>query len=141
MQPPSGLVSRGRALARMGPVPGASPNVRSAPVTMTPDQRVDGMTIPENMADGLHVDSIGKAFGKRVVVKSVSLRLRRGEVVGLLGPNGAGKTTCFYMITGLIQPDYGSILLDGQDVTARPAIHRQFGHIAPSKIYGAVIGA
>lgn len=82
------------------------------------------MTIPENMADGLHVDSIGKAFGKRVVVKSVSLRLRRGEVVGLLGPNGAGKTTCFYMITGLIPADHGRILLDGEDITAFPMFQR-----------------
>ena len=52
--------------------------------------------------NGLYVDRIGKTFGARAVVRSVSLRLARGEVAGLLGPNGAGKTTCFYMITGLI---------------------------------------
>ena len=55
--------------------------------------------------DGLYVDRIGKSFGSRAVVKSVSLSLARGEVAGLLGPNGAGKTTCFYMITGLIPAD------------------------------------
>jgi energy-coupling factor transporter ATP-binding protein EcfA2 len=55
------------------------------------------------------------------VVKGVSLRLNRGEVVGLLGPNGAGKTTCFYMITGLIAADYGAIWLDGEDILS-PAL-------------------
>lgn len=74
--------------------------------------------------DGLFVDAIGKSFGDRPVVKSVSLRLKRGEVAGLLGPNGAGKTTCFYMITGLIAVDYGSIYLDGEDITAQPMFQR-----------------
>jgi len=73
---------------------------------------------------GLFVDQVGKSFRRRPVVKSVSLRLARGEVVGLLGPNGAGKTTCFYMITGLISPDYGSIFLDGEDVTGQPMYQR-----------------
>ena len=73
---------------------------------------------------GLLVDNIGKSFRGRAVVKGVSLKLGRGEVVGLLGPNGAGKTTCFYMITGLITADYGSIHLDGQDVTAQPMYQR-----------------
>ncbi|WP_439634717.1 LPS export ABC transporter ATP-binding protein [Glycocaulis sp.] len=82
------------------------------------------MTMPDSSADGLHVESIGKAFGRRVVVKSVSLQLCRGEVVGLLGPNGAGKTTCFYMITGLIPADHGRILLDGQDITSFPMFQR-----------------
>jgi lipopolysaccharide export system ATP-binding protein len=76
------------------------------------------------MTDGLFVDTIGKSFGNRPVVKSVSLRLARGEVAGLLGPNGAGKTTCFYMITGLIPADYGAIYLDGVDVTAQPMYQR-----------------
>ena len=74
--------------------------------------------------DGLYVDRIGKSFGERAVVKSVSLRLGRGEVAGLLGPNGAGKTTCFYMITGLIPADYGAIYLDGQDITPLPMYQR-----------------
>jgi len=75
-------------------------------------------------SDGLFVDAIGKSFGDRPVVKSVSLRLKRGEVAGLLGPNGAGKTTCFYMITGLVAADYGSIYLDGEDITSQPMFQR-----------------
>jgi lipopolysaccharide export system ATP-binding protein len=73
---------------------------------------------------GLVINKIGKSFKKRPVVRSVSLSLRRGEVVGLLGPNGAGKTTCFYMITGLIPVDYGTIELDGHDVTHMPMYRR-----------------
>ena len=75
-------------------------------------------------SEGLFVDAIGKSFGDRPVVKSVSLRLKRGEVAGLLGPNGAGKTTCFYMITGLIPADYGAIYLDGENITAQPMYQR-----------------
>ncbi len=74
--------------------------------------------------EGLFVDRIGKSFRGRAVVKSVSLRLGRGEVAGLLGPNGAGKTTCFYMITGLVAADYGAIYLDGEDITALPMYQR-----------------
>ena len=79
--------------------------------------------VPET-ADGLRVEGIGKSYKERAVVKTVSLTLRRGEAVGLLGPNGAGKTTCFYMITGLVQPDYGTISLDGHDITAQPMYQR-----------------
>ena len=57
---------------------------------------------------GLVVTRIGKSFKQRPVVRSVSLSVKRGEVVGLLGPNGAGKTTCFYMISGLIAADTGT---------------------------------
>jgi len=73
---------------------------------------------------GLAITRIGKSFRKRPVVRSVNLKLRRGEVVGLLGPNGAGKTTCFYMIMGLIPVDYGTIELDGHDVTGLPMYRR-----------------
>jgi lipopolysaccharide export system ATP-binding protein len=73
---------------------------------------------------GLIVTKVGKSFKKRPVVRAVSLTLRRGEVVGLLGPNGAGKTTTFYMITGLIPVDYGTIELDGHDVTSMPMYRR-----------------
>jgi lipopolysaccharide export system ATP-binding protein len=72
------------------------------------------------MIEGLVADSLGKSFKGRQVVNSVSLRVKRGEVLGLLGPNGAGKTTCFYMVMGLIQPDYGNVSIDGQDVTELP---------------------
>jgi lipopolysaccharide export system ATP-binding protein len=70
------------------------------------------------------VTRIAKSFNKRPVVRSVSMSLKRGEVVGLLGPNGAGKTTCFYMITGLIPVDAGAIEVDGYDVTRLPMYRR-----------------
>ncbi len=82
---------------------------------------------PRLIADnflGLMAKDLGKRFDKRPVVRGVSLAIQRGEVIGLLGPNGAGKTTCFYMITGLIQPDYGTITLDGQDLTDLPMYRR-----------------
>ncbi|MEM1102735.1 MAG: LPS export ABC transporter ATP-binding protein [Pseudomonadota bacterium] len=73
---------------------------------------------------GLVVNRIGKSFKGRPVVRGVSLSVKRGEVVGLLGPNGAGKTTCFYMITGLLPVDYGTIELDDHDVTRLPMYQR-----------------
>jgi len=82
------------------------------------------VALPGLAGEGLVVDNIGKSFRGRPVVKGVTLRLRRGEVVGLLGPNGAGKTTCFYMITGLIPVDYGAIYLDGENITAQPMYQR-----------------
>lgn len=75
-------------------------------------------------AQGLAARGLGKQYRRRPVVRDVSLRLSRGEAVGLLGPNGAGKTTCFYMIIGLIAPDFGSITLDGQDLTDLPMYRR-----------------
>ena len=75
-------------------------------------------------SEGLVVTKIGKRFKKRPVLRDVSLRLSRGEAVGLLGPNGAGKTTCFYIISGLITPDSGSIGLDGHDLTELPMYRR-----------------
>ncbi len=81
---------------------------------------------PRLVADnkGLFAKSMGKRFKKRPVVRGVSLHIQRGEVVGLLGPNGAGKTTCFYMITGLVPPDYGSVVLDGNDISDLPMYRR-----------------
>jgi lipopolysaccharide export system ATP-binding protein len=72
----------------------------------------------------LAAHAVQKTFGNRMVVNGASLYVRRGEAVGLLGPNGAGKTTIFYMITGLIRTDSGSIELDGHDVTALPMYQR-----------------
>ncbi len=72
----------------------------------------------------LSAQDISKSFKLRKVVKNLSLEITSGEVVGLLGPNGAGKTTAFYMIVGLISADSGTILLDGQDLTAQP-MHRR----------------
>ena len=65
-----------------------------------------------------------KAYKGRQVVNGVSLGVRAGEAVGLLGPNGAGKTTCFYMVTGLVPVDQGTIHIDGFDVTAMPMYRR-----------------
>ncbi len=72
----------------------------------------------------LGAHSLVKAYKGRRVVNNVSLDLAQGEIVGLLGPNGAGKTTSFYMITGLIRPDEGTILLDQRDITALPMYER-----------------
>ena len=68
--------------------------------------------------------NLGKSYRGRMVVKDVSLYVRRGEAVGLLGPNGAGKTTVFYMITGLVRPDKGAIELDGHDIAHLPMYRR-----------------
>ena len=73
---------------------------------------------------GLRAENLGKQYRSRPVLRDVNLSLQRGEAVGLLGPNGAGKTTCFYLITGLIAPDYGTISLDGQDITELPMYRR-----------------
>jgi len=70
--------------------------------------------------NSLVVSNLAKQYQSRQVVKSVSLTVDSGEVVGLLGPNGAGKTTSFYMIVGLIACDHGQILLNGQDITHHP---------------------
>jgi lipopolysaccharide export system ATP-binding protein len=67
---------------------------------------------------------LAKSYKRRPVVRGVTLTLRRGEAVGLLGPNGAGKTTVFYMITGLIAADQGTISLDGADITHLPMYQR-----------------
>jgi lipopolysaccharide export system ATP-binding protein len=73
---------------------------------------------------GLVVTNLGKSYGKRVVLRDVSLELHRGDVIGLLGPNGAGKTTCFYAIAGLITADTGTVLIDGRDATLLPMYRR-----------------
>jgi lipopolysaccharide export system ATP-binding protein len=89
--------------------------------------RNDGQGHPQPQAAPqgyLAAHGVEKSFVKRKVVKGASLYVRRGEAVGLLGPNGAGKTTIFYMITGLIKADRGSIELDGYDVTQLPMYQR-----------------
>ncbi|WP_181703490.1 LPS export ABC transporter ATP-binding protein [Chthonobacter albigriseus] len=91
--------------------------LRQAQVQRTPP--------PAPSPDGdLVVSNLAKSYRKRQVVRDVSLTLRRGEAVGLLGPNGAGKTTVFYMITGLIPADGGTIALDGHDITGYPMYRR-----------------
>ena len=110
-----------------GTPPGTPKALRKAAIATTP------RTVPETAQAGprlvahnrgLLAKNLGKRFKKRPVVRGVTISLQRGEVVGLLGPNGAGKTTCFYMITGLMPPDYGSIILDGEDISDLPMYRR-----------------
>lgn len=72
----------------------------------------------------LETMSLAKSFGKKNVVRDVSLSVKRGEAVGLLGPNGAGKTTVFTMIMGLIKPTGGEVFLDGKNITRLPLFQR-----------------
>ena len=86
----------------------------------------DGEAAPRLVAEpaGLVARHRGKRYKKRPVLRDVSLSVNRGEAVGLLGPNGAGKTTCFYLITGLIGADTGTITLDEHDITDLPMYRR-----------------
>ena len=72
----------------------------------------------------LELQNIDVAYGKAKILHGFSLTAMPGEILCLLGRNGAGKTTCFYMITGLIPLDYGSVVLDGQDITDLPMYRR-----------------
>lgn len=72
----------------------------------------------------LRADNIVKYYGRKAVVKSVSVQVKQGEIVGLLGPNGAGKTTCFYMMVGLVKPNEGAVYLDNLDITKFPMYKR-----------------
>jgi lipopolysaccharide export system ATP-binding protein len=68
----------------------------------------------------LSIERLGKKYGSRTVVKTVSMKVRSGQVIGLLGPNGAGKTTTFYMAVGMVRPDTGKVMLDDEDITRYP---------------------
>ena len=72
----------------------------------------------------LSVRNLNKSYGKKLVVRDISLDIKQGEVVGLLGPNGAGKTTCFYMIVGLVDASKGSIFIDDLEITDMPMYQR-----------------
>jgi lipopolysaccharide export system ATP-binding protein len=78
----------------------------------------------------LRAEGLRKAYKQRVVVKGSTLEVRQGECVGLLGPNGAGKTTTFYMITGMIRPDAGSVYLDQKNITTTPMYQRARSGVA-----------
>ena len=82
------------------------------------------LSVASETVQGLTVRNLRKSYRKRPVIRDVSLELTRGEVVALLGPNGSGKTTCFYSIAGLVMPDGGQVLIDGQDVTTFPMYRR-----------------
>lgn len=72
----------------------------------------------------LEAQNLQKSYKGRKVVKSVSLSVSEGQVVGLLGPNGAGKTTSFYMVVGLVGPDGGKVTINGKDITEMPMYQR-----------------
>ncbi|PSR14291.1 MAG: LPS export ABC transporter ATP-binding protein [Bacteroidetes bacterium] len=72
----------------------------------------------------LRSENLVKTYGRRTVVKQVSLEVHQGEIVGLLGPNGAGKTTTFYMMVGFIKPNEGNVYLDDEDITNLPMYQR-----------------
>ncbi len=72
----------------------------------------------------LAAENLVRSYGQRTVVRSVSLEVHRGEIVGLLGPNGAGKTTTFYMLTGMIRPNSGAVSLNGDDITGMSMYRR-----------------
>ena len=103
------------------------PQLGNAGIRRGGQNKASGNSLPHivsNTVRSLSVENLGKQYEGRPVVRGVSLSIQRGEVVGLLGPNGAGKTTCFYIITGLIRPDYGTIFLNEQDITELPMYRR-----------------
>jgi lipopolysaccharide export system ATP-binding protein len=94
------------------------------PNDVTPAHAAPVAGVASGRPSRLDVARLQKRYGKRLVVKDVSLAVDAGEVVGLLGPNGAGKTTCFYMVVGLVPLDGGTIELDGSSIAHLP-IHRR----------------
>ena len=108
------------------PQPAARPPAQSAQAGQQLAGRARREADPRQQVRHAYLAAHGgeKSFGSRMVVRGVTLYVRRGEAVGLLGPNGAGKTTVFYMITGLIKADRGRIELDGYDVTPLPMYQR-----------------
>lgn len=84
--------------------------------------------ISSSVKNSLTVKNISKSYGDRPILRDISLLLQKGEIVALLGPNGAGKTTAFYIVTGIIKPDSGTISIGYQNVTSYPIYHRcRFG--------------
>ncbi len=133
---PGRVAPQPQAVAQPDPKPRTAPQERPAPPPLPSAQpnapqpasescyTASSQPLHEPGEGWLTIRAIVKSFKKRTVVRGVSLDVRRGEAVGLLGPNGAGKTTTFYMITGLIPADEGSIKIDGQDVTRLPMYRR-----------------
>ncbi|MEE9166344.1 MAG: LPS export ABC transporter ATP-binding protein [Candidatus Neomarinimicrobiota bacterium] len=82
------------------------------------------MKDPERDGKILMGRGLKKSYGKRMVVRGITIELKKGEIVGLLGPNGAGKTTTFYMITGMIRPTAGNVYFGEEDITEMPMYKR-----------------
>lgn len=93
-------------------------------MSMTDQLQRQGKTRLKEVPKGLHIQHLSKSYKKRPALRDVSFSVKRGEAVALLGPNGAGKTTCFYITTGLIDADGGTIALDGKDITNLPMYRR-----------------
>jgi lipopolysaccharide export system ATP-binding protein len=104
--------------------PQAEPARPAAPVRRLQPEPPPRRRISTNPEHQLSAAGLMKSFKARTVVRGASLTVRKGEAVGLLGPNGAGKTTIFYMITGLIKPDQGRVIIDGHEVTRLPMYRR-----------------
>ncbi len=104
-----------------GPLRAASAAGKSNGTSTQPEEESQPPRAPLRT---LETREICKSYRGRKVVDGVSVSMHQGEVVGLLGPNGAGKTTSFYMIVGLISPDSGRVILDGEDITALPMYQR-----------------
>ena len=103
----------------------STPRIQAKTLPLAPRMPLRAKLLEAKPAhDGLQALMLAKSYGRRPVVRNVSVSVRRGEAVGLLGPNGAGKTTVFYMITGLIAADQGNISLDGTDITHLPMYQR-----------------
>ena len=100
------------------------PMLQGASTMQPPAMTAQSARQPRSRDGVLLVSGLQKSYKGRMVVKDVTLGVRRGEAVGLLGPNGAGKTTSFYMITGLVRPDAGRIELNGHDITSTPMYRR-----------------
>ena len=115
MTPEDDVARRSRAW------PGGGPRLVADNEQRLPRESLSSAAEP---AQGLVASNLGKSFKKRPVLRDVNVSVQRGEAVGLLGPNGAGKTTCFYIITGLIAPDVGTVKLDGNDITDLPMYRR-----------------
>jgi lipopolysaccharide export system ATP-binding protein len=92
-------------------------------VTLTQENEATVATSPAPAAE-LRAENLVRYYGKWRVVNDVTIEVRRGEIVGLLGPNGAGKTTSFYMIVGLLRPNHGRIVHEGEDITNVPVYQR-----------------
>jgi lipopolysaccharide export system ATP-binding protein len=108
---------------RPGTARNAPPRAKTVkPLGQLPRSRTNSQGQPAR--EGIVAHMLAKSYKRRPVVRSVTLNVKRGEAVGLLGPNGAGKTTVFYMITGLIAADQGTISLDGADITHLPMYQR-----------------
>ncbi|MEM1288984.1 MAG: LPS export ABC transporter ATP-binding protein [Pseudomonadota bacterium] len=123
--PPVNVASPPISAPQLQPVDEPVDDVAIVPPTPAEARVSDAVVPPPDVADDtLEVVGLRKAYRGRAVVIDAALKVRRGEAVGLLGPNGAGKTTIFYMITGLVSPDAGSIHLDGKDVTHLPMYQR-----------------